>query len=70
MRYTTDEIPYPLYGQRSYRIEKDLSDPHRPLQRHIWTRDNGEVYVEEWIRSLSRGHEDEIAHGYRPIEQE
>ena len=45
---TTREMPFGRYGYKSYHIdEKDENGFH--FQRHVWTMDNGEVDVEEWI---------------------
>ncbi len=35
MIYQSKQFSYPHYGMKSGRIEIDLTDPHRPLQRHI-----------------------------------
>lgn len=33
----------------AYRIEVDVSNPHKHLQRHIWTMVDGSGIVENWI---------------------
>jgi hypothetical protein len=65
---TTSEVPYPYYGMRSYRIEIDLSERHHPLQRHIWTREDGTVDVQEWIRTIPETKEGALQRGYRVIQ--
>lgn len=50
--YTTEQIPFPYYGFQSYRIEVDISNPMRPLQRHVWKSESGETdKVDDWIDS-------------------
>lgn len=48
---TTKEIPYPYYGQKSYRIETKITKHAEHFQRHIWTDINGKIETEEWIKS-------------------
>lgn len=48
---TTRTMPFGHYGYAAYRIEMDLTNPHAPLQRHIWTHDDGRIEAEGWIRS-------------------
>lgn len=67
MIYTTGEISYPHYGQKSYRIEADLSNKNIPLQRHIWTDENGEVETEDWIDSIYESPESLVARGYKAV---
>jgi hypothetical protein len=67
MTYTTAEIAYSHYGNVSYRIELDLSNPHRHMQRHIWTRETGEVEAQDWI-DAGRISERDLERGkYRPV---
>lgn len=49
--YRSDETPFSSDGEpiKSYHIEIDMTDPARPLQRHVWTHDDGSVHCEEWI---------------------
>ncbi len=42
------EVEYPHYGQRSYHIEIRQDGPIAH-QRHVWTREDGWVEVDEWI---------------------
>lgn len=42
------EVEYPHYGQRSYHIEIRRDGPIAH-QRHVWTRADGSVDVEDWI---------------------
>ncbi len=49
-----------------YQIEVDLSDRHRPLQRHIWTKRDGAVDAEEWIGSIPDTAERLLSRGWEP----
>ena len=66
--FTSREMPYGHYGLRSFRIEVDLTEHHHPLQRHIWTRDDGSVDAEEWVRSIPDTPERLIANGWSAVE--
>lgn len=50
--YKSRTFPYPHYGLIAGRIEIDLADPHRPMQRHIWIKEDGREDAEGWIPSL------------------
>lgn len=67
MTYTTEEIAYGHYGAKAYRIEMDIDVPARPLQRHIWTLDDGSVKVEEWIASIRQTPEQLLAKGWSKV---
>lgn len=67
MIYTTKNIAYGHYGMAAYRIEIDNTLPVAPLQRHIWTRDDGTEMTEEWIRSIRQSPERLLASGYTAI---
>ena len=49
--HTTLELPYPFYGYKSYRIEV-INDKLKPLQRHIWTTQDGEIETQDWINGF------------------
>lgn len=49
--HTTNEIPFVFHGMRCYRIEI-INDNVRPMQRHVWTRADGSVDVQPWIRGF------------------
>lgn len=51
--FTSKATAYGHYGLASYQIEVDLTDPRRPLQRHIWTHDDGVVEAEPWIPTIN-----------------
>lgn len=67
-RYTTKTHSYPHYGMAAYRIEIDISEPLRPLQRHIWTRADGSVDEEAWIATIRTSPDKLIATGYSLVE--
>ena len=62
---TTIDTTFGHYGFASYRIEVDATEPHRPMQRHIWTRDDGTVEVEQWIPTISASREALLKCGFR-----
>jgi len=65
--FTSKECKFNHYGLVSYRIEIDLSMPLRPLQRHIWTRDDGTEEVQEWILSAKTTASNLVADGWSQI---
>jgi hypothetical protein len=67
MLYTTQEIAYGHFGNKSYRIEIDLSSRYRPMQRHIWTRDDGSVRNDDWIDAVSADESDLLKRGYKKV---
>lgn len=66
-RFTCPETKYGHYGMASYRIELDISEPSRPLQRHIWTRDSGEIETQDWIPTFRVDASKLLARGWKPI---
>jgi hypothetical protein len=50
--YRSKQFDFPHYGLISGHIEIDNSFPLRPLQRHIWTRQDGSEDAEEWISTI------------------
>lgn len=47
--YTSKDCPFNYYGFLTYRIEIDLTNNHVPLQRHIWTKNDGSKREDEWV---------------------
>jgi hypothetical protein len=68
--YSTREMAYGHYGYKSYRIEIDTSAKHRPLQRHIWTEDDGTVREQDWIDTYYADEADLLKRGYVKISGE
>lgn len=67
MKFTTQEMQYGHFGARSYRIEMDLTNPQRPMQRHIWSMEDGSVDVRNWIYAGQRTEADLLRHGYERL---
>jgi hypothetical protein len=65
---TKKEYPFGYDGLRGYKIQLDLSVKHRPLQRHIWFKEDGLIEEEEWISFVSSRTPDELINrGYIKI---
>ena len=67
MRLRSKDFPFPHYGLVSGHIEIDLTEPRRPMQRHIWKREDGTKDVEQWIDTIRDTAERLLARGWRRI---
>ena len=57
-----------MWSLGRYRIEVDLTDPRRILQRHVWTAQDGRVRIEDWIHIGGVSADRLLQAGYRPVE--
>ena len=67
MIFQSKDFKFPHYGLKAGRIEIDLSVPERPLQRHIWIREDGSEDAEKWIASIRDTPERLLAKGWTQI---
>jgi len=75
MIYETKEIDFKHYDCKSYKIQINLSNPHQPLQRHIFIKINGEQAIDKiiggdsdgWIQSGKRTEKELLDKGYRKV---
>lgn len=66
--FVSKQNAFPHYEGRhgvAYRIEIDLTQPQRPMQRHIWVMADGSERPDAWIASLRDTPENLLARGYR-----
>lgn len=69
MLFTSTEVPFDQFGFSSYRIEVELSDRFRPLQRHVWTANDGGKEIDPWIRTLYGDPDYYLAKGWTRVSE-
>lgn len=50
--YRGEERPYPYNGYRSVHVEA-RAEGNIWHQRHVWTREDGTLHIEDWIPSFA-----------------
>lgn len=72
MIYTTKTVDVRLSwddGRHvAYRIETDISNPYKHLQRHIWTMVDSSEIVEKWIIGAQLDAKDLASGRYAPVQ--
>lgn len=66
--YRSKEVDYPYYGNKSYHILLDITDSKRPLQTHVWTKEDGSIDVQAWIPSIKESAESLEKKGWTKVE--